>query len=55
MESGGKEERGSLGLGVRAWERASERPALPVAALGATSLGGSGSHGDPRERETLSK
>lgn len=35
MESGGKEERGSLGLGVRAWERASERPALPIPALGA--------------------
>lgn len=34
VESGGREERGSLGLGVRAWERASERPAPPVPASG---------------------
>lgn len=40
VESGGREERGSLGLGVRAWERASERPALPVSAPGALRMEG---------------
>lgn len=55
VESGGREERGSLGLGVRAWERASERPALPASALGALRKEGVAAAGIGGSRRNLLK